>query len=72
MIFPGRDGRFSIKGLRAGRYYLIALPHERGITEQDLDAAILGALVREATALVLGDDEQRVVDLKLASKEGGL
>ena len=69
---PARDGRFSFKGLRPGRYYLIALPPERAIDEMSVDAAILGSLVREATALVLGDDEQRVVDLKLASKEGGL
>jgi hypothetical protein len=72
VAWPGRDGRFSLKGLRPGRYYLIALPPERPIDEQSMDAAILGALVREATALVLGADEQRVVDLKLASKEGGL
>jgi Carboxypeptidase regulatory-like domain len=70
--WPNRDGRFSLQGLRPGRYYLIALPPERQIDDQSVDAAILGALVREATALVLGDDEQRVVDLKLASKEGGL
>jgi hypothetical protein len=70
--FAGRDGRFSVKGLRPGRYYLIALPPERPIDDQSVDAAMLGSLIREATVVVLGDDEQRVVDLKLASKEGGL
>jgi hypothetical protein len=70
--FSGREGRFLLRGLRPGRYYLIAVPPERGLSEQSVDAGILGSLVREATVLVLGEDEKRVVDLKLASKEGGL
>jgi hypothetical protein len=68
-VFP-QAGRFNIKGLRAGRYYLVALPPERRVTDQTVDAATLEALVRDAAALVLGDDDQRVVDLKLASTGG--
>lgn len=65
-----QGGRFDLKGLRPGRYYLVALPVERRVNEYTMDAAVLDALVREATALVLGEDEQRVVDLKLAGAGG--
>jgi hypothetical protein len=68
--FP-QGGRYNMKGLKPGRYYVIALPSERRINEHTMDAATLEALVREATALVLGDDEPRVVDLKLAAAGGG-
>ena len=61
----GRDGRFAYDGLPAGRYYLIALPPERTIGEHSIDT--LEALVAEATALFIGADEQRQVDLKLAA-----
>jgi Carboxypeptidase regulatory-like domain len=65
MTYSGRDGRFSIKGLRSGRYYLIAVPRERALSYQGVDAAALEPLVKDATALVLGEDEQRQVDLKV-------
>jgi hypothetical protein len=68
---PGRDGRFSIKGLRGGRYYLIAVPLDRGLNSQNVDAAALEPLVKDATPLVLGDDDQRVVDLKITTGGGG-
>jgi hypothetical protein len=67
-----RDGRFSLKGLRPGRYYLVAVPPERSFNSQTtLDAAAFEALAKDATALVLGEDEQRVVDLKIATNSGG-
>jgi hypothetical protein len=68
---PDRDGRFSIKGLRSGRYYLIALPPERSFNAQSIDSATLESLVKDATILVLGEDEQRQVDLKVAATGGG-
>lgn len=67
---PGRNGRFSIKGLRGARYYLIAIPVDRGLNSQSVDAAALEPLVKDATPLVLGEDEQRVVDLKLTNTGG--
>jgi hypothetical protein len=36
-----------------------------------VDAAALEPLVKDATALVLGEDEQRVVDLKVTNPGGG-
>jgi hypothetical protein len=71
LAYTGRDGRFDIKGLRSGRYYLIALPRERAPSFQSVDAAALEPLVKDATALVLGEDEQRVVDLKVTNPGGG-
>jgi hypothetical protein len=70
MTRPERDGRFSIKGLRSGRYYVIALPPERSINAQAMDAATLEPLVKEATALVLGEEDQRQMDLKVVAKGG--
>jgi hypothetical protein len=67
---PGRDGRFSIKGLRGGRYYLIAVPLDRGLNSRNVDDAALERLVKDATPLVLGDDDQRVVDLKITTGGG--
>jgi hypothetical protein len=71
LAYTGRDGRFDIKGLRSGRYYLIALPRERALNYQGVDAAVLEPLVKDATALVLGEDEQRVVDLRITNPGGG-
>jgi hypothetical protein len=72
MLWTDRDGRFNIKGLRPGRYYLVAVPPERSFNSQTtLDAAAFEALAKDATALVLGEDEQRVVDLKIATNSGG-
>ena len=72
LTWSGRDGRFSINGLRSGRYYVIALPQGRSLNMQTADAAALESLLREATPLVVGEDEQRVIDLKLAAAGGGL
>lgn len=70
VVRPDNDGRFSIKGLRSGRYYVIALPPERWFNAQAVDAATLEPLVKEATALVLGEEEQRQVDVKVVAKGG--
>jgi Carboxypeptidase regulatory-like domain len=72
MTWSGRDGRFSIKGLRSGRYYVIALPQGRMLNQQSFDAASLEPLLREATAIIVGEDEQRVIDLKLPAAGGGM
>jgi hypothetical protein len=69
-VRPDRDGRFSINGLRSGRYYVIALPPERSFNAQAIDAATLESMVKDATVLVLGEEEQRQVDLKVAGRRG--
>jgi hypothetical protein len=66
-VRPDRDGHFTIKGLRSGRYYAIALPPERSFAAQAIDAATFESMVKDATVLVLGDEQQRQVDLKVAA-----
>ena len=72
LAWTGRDGRFSMKGLRSGRYFVIALPRERALNMQSADAAALEPLLREATPIIVGEDEQRDIDLKLAAAGGGV
>ena len=70
--YPGADGRYVLRGLRAGRYYMVALPPAVSWSREAVDTQLLERYLPQATAVVVGEDEQRVVDLKLAlSPEGG-
>jgi hypothetical protein len=64
------NGHYRIPGLLAGRYFIVAVPRDRvlGIT---MDAAFFEQLSKDATSLVIGDDEQRQVDLKVLAGPGG-
>src|SRR5262245_18646473 len=64
------NGHYRIPGLMAGRYFIAAVPRDRvaGIT---MDAAFFEQLSKEATSLVLGEDDQRQVDLKVLAGPGG-
>ena len=66
-------GHFKLPGLLAGRYYLIALPPERlnGLNFGSVDPAVFEQFAKEATAVTVGEDEQRQVDLKLSMGSGG-
>ena len=60
---PYQQGRFSLKGLRAGRYLAIAVDYlEEG---QEHDPDLLKEWARFATSFTLGDGESRTVDLKV-------
>lgn len=60
-------GKYRVTGLLAGRYLVVALPRARlNIPTASQDAAFFEQLAKEATPFVVGDDEQRQVDLKLA------
>ena len=67
LLDVGPTGSFRFDGLPGGRYYVIALPRERAVDEQSIDPSTLEALIAEATALFIGDDERRQVDLKLST-----
>lgn len=67
--FVDQAGHFKFSGLLAGRYYLIAVPRDRILTLTD--ASGFEALSKEATTVVIGEDEQRQVDVKV-SAGGGL
>lgn len=64
-------GHYRITGLLPGRYLLVALPFDRMTGLGSLaDPSVFEALAKEGTALVIGEDDQRTVDVKVSS--GGL
>jgi len=64
-------GKFRIAGLLPGRYYIVAAPRDRlNVSTFNQDATFFDALVKEATTFVVGEDEQRQVDLKMTSGGG--
>jgi hypothetical protein len=66
-------GHYRITGLMAGRYFIAAVPRERlNALSSGADASFFELLAKEATSLVVGEDEQRQVDLKILADGGGL
>jgi protocatechuate 3,4-dioxygenase beta subunit len=67
-----QTGRYRITGLMPGRYFIAAMPRDRLIAPWSLaDATFFEQLSKEATEVVVGEDEQRQVDLKVAAGGGG-
>jgi protocatechuate 3,4-dioxygenase beta subunit len=65
-------GHFRVMGVLPGRYFAIAVPRDRmAISTLNQDTAFFEQLSKEATTLVVGEDEQRQVDLRLAAPAGG-
>ena len=66
-------GHFRIQGVLAGRYFLLAIPRDRmsGLNLGN-DASLFEALSKEATTVVVGEDEQRQVDVKVSPGGGGV
>ena len=63
-------GQFRINGLMPGRYLVAAVPRDRlSVPASNVDAAFFEELSKEATPLVLGEDEQRKVDLKIGARQ---
>lgn len=65
--FTDRNGRFKVTGLRAGRYFVIAMRREQAEGYREAGPEFFESLVSAATPLWLTDDEVRSVDLKLSS-----
>jgi protocatechuate 3,4-dioxygenase beta subunit len=66
------SGHFRISGLVPGRYHAIAAPRDViNVPTMMQDAAFFEALSKEATTFVVGEGEQRQVDLKLVASIGG-
>jgi hypothetical protein len=61
----GDDGKFSVSGLAAGRYYAIAVAREGFRPVANPGEAFFELLSREATPFVIGDDERRTLELRL-------
>jgi hypothetical protein len=68
-----QNGHYRLAGLLPGRYFAIAVPRDRLniMNMGQMDAAFFEDLAKDATSLVVGDDEQRQVDLKLVTGSGG-
>jgi len=65
-----QNGHYRLQGLMPGRYFIVAVPRER--LNGPLDAALFEQLSKEATTIVIGDDENRQADLKLIAGGGGM
>lgn len=65
-------GHYRMPGLLPGRYFLLAVPRERmNGMPPNADASVFDALSKEATTIVVGEDEQRQADLRVSVGGGG-
>ena len=69
--FVNGTGQFRITGLRPGRYYILATTPGRLNAPPQIDASYYEALIPDATTVVIGEDEQRTMDLKFVGPGGG-
>lgn len=58
-----KDGKFTLGGLREGRYLAVAVPLEMSMTLTEPTQELFEALSKVATALTLNAGEKRTVDL---------
>jgi hypothetical protein len=64
-------GKYRVSGLMPGRYIVVATTRERlNGSSSGLDVAFFEPLAKEGTAFVIGDDEQRQVDLRVITPGG--
>jgi hypothetical protein len=60
------EGHFRLQGIMPGRYFVVALPRERlTIVPGGSEASFFEQLSKDATSVVIGDDEARKLDLKV-------
>lgn len=64
------NGHYRLTGLLPGRYFIVAVPRER-LNVGMMDSSLFEELSKDATSIVVGDDEQRQVDLRLIASTGG-
>ncbi|MDP9324606.1 MAG: carboxypeptidase-like regulatory domain-containing protein, partial [Acidobacteriota bacterium] len=64
-------GHFRLAGLLPGQYLIVAVPRERLSMPMGGESGLFEELSRVATALVIGEDEERKVDLKVVTGSGG-
>jgi hypothetical protein len=68
----GPTGKYRVTGLLAGRYFIIAVPRDQlNVQAMNQDPSFFEQLSKEATTFVIGEDEQRQVDLKVVVAAGG-
>jgi protocatechuate 3,4-dioxygenase beta subunit len=60
------EGHFRVNGLMPGKYLVIAVPRERlTVVPGGADAVLFEQLSKDAVSVVIGDDEERKLDLKV-------
>ena len=64
VIDARENGRFSIEGLTAGRYFAIAGAREGFRPPDTPGVAFFSVLSKEATPFVVGENDRRTVDLR--------
>jgi hypothetical protein len=60
-----KEGRFSAPRVLAGRYHVIAVPREGFFLSPETSPEVFEQLVKDATSVVLNEDETRSVDLRV-------
>jgi protocatechuate 3,4-dioxygenase beta subunit len=65
MVPLQKEGRFSATRVLAGRYHAIAIPREGFSLSPDSSPEIFEQLVKDATSVVLNEDETRTIDLRV-------
>jgi hypothetical protein len=63
-------GHYKMQGLMPGQYFIIAVPRGN-LVGQQFDAAYIEQLSRSATPIVIGENEQRQVDLRVVTPDNG-
>jgi len=61
----GANGKFTVGGLAAGRYYAIAVARDGFRPPANPGESFFGLLSRDATPFVIGDDDRRTLELPL-------
>jgi len=64
------NGHYRVVGLMPGRYFVAAVPRDRLNVPMSGDPGLFEQLSKVATSLVVGEDEERRVDLKLVAGDG--
>jgi hypothetical protein len=59
-----------MSGFLPGRYYILAAPRERLNIPPSASPAFFEGLAKDALAIVVGEDEQRTVDLRVVGGGG--
>jgi hypothetical protein len=59
------DGHFDMRGLLPGRYYVVAAPRGRLMLAGPAEPSYFEELSKDATIVVIGEEEQRTIDLTL-------
>ena len=63
---PDQNGRFTLRDLRPGNYFAVALEYLENGAEYDPE--VLGALREAATRLTLADGEKKTITLRMVTQ----